>query len=41
LGSYLQTAASAGDTKSILLGVATMIAVIALLDLLVWRPVIA
>ena len=41
LGSYLQTAASAGDTKSILLGVATMIAVVVLLDLFVWRPVIA
>jgi len=41
LGSYLQTAASAGDTRSILWGVATMIAVIVLLDQLVWRPVIA
>jgi NitT/TauT family transport system permease protein len=41
LGSYLQTAASAGDTRSILLGVATMIAVIVLLDQFVWRPVIA
>jgi NitT/TauT family transport system permease protein len=41
LGSYLQTAASAGDTKSILWGVATMIAVIVLLDQFVWRPVIA
>jgi NitT/TauT family transport system permease protein len=41
LGSYLQTAASAGDTASILWGVATMIAVIVLLDQLVWRPVIA
>jgi NitT/TauT family transport system permease protein len=41
LGSYLQTAASAGDTTSILWGVATMIAVIVLLDQLVWRPVIA
>src|SRR6201987_2843224 len=41
LGSYLQTAASAGDTKSILWGVATMIAVIVLLDPFVWRPVIA
>src|SRR5579863_5475169 len=41
LGSYLQTAASAGDTKSILLGVATMIAVIVLLDQFLWRPVIA
>jgi len=41
LGSYLQTAASAGDTRSILWGIATMIAVIVLLDQFVWRPVIA
>jgi NitT/TauT family transport system permease protein len=41
LGSYLQTAASAGDTQSILWGVGTMIAVIVLLDQFVWRPVIA
>jgi NitT/TauT family transport system permease protein len=41
LGSYLQTAASAGDTTSILWGVATMVAVIVLLDQFVWRPVIA
>jgi len=41
LGSYLQTAASEGDTRSILWGVTTMIAVIVLLDQFVWRPVIA
>src|SRR3984957_728421 len=41
LGSYLQTAASAGDTASIMWGVATMVAVIVLLDQFVWRPVIA
>lgn len=41
LGSYLQTAASDGDTHAILLGVVTMISVIVLLDQLVWRPVIA
>ncbi len=41
LGSYLQTAASAGDTRSILWGVGVMIAVIVLLDQFVWRPVIA
>src|SRR6202140_1988679 len=41
LGSYLQTAASAGDTRSILLGGLMMIAVIVLLDQFVWRPVIA
>jgi NitT/TauT family transport system permease protein len=41
LGSYLQTAASAGDTRSILWGIGTMIAVIVLLDQFIWRPVIA
>jgi NitT/TauT family transport system permease protein len=41
LGSYLQTAASAGDTASMFWGVATMISVIVLLDQFVWRPVIA
>jgi NitT/TauT family transport system permease protein len=41
LGSYLQTAASAGDTASILWGISTMVLVIVLLDQFVWRPVIA
>ena len=41
LGSYLQTAANAGDTRAILWGVATMVAVIVLMDQIVWRPVIA
>ena len=41
LGSYLQTAASGGDTRSILWGVFTMILVIVLMDQIVWRPVIA
>ncbi|HVT61575.1 MAG TPA: ABC transporter permease subunit [Thermoanaerobaculia bacterium] len=41
LGSYLQTAASAGDTIAILWGLGAMIGVIVLLDQLVWRPVIA
>ncbi len=41
LGSYLQTAASAGDTASIFWGVATMVLVIVALDQFVWRPVIA
>ena len=41
LGSYLQTAASEGDTRSILWGLVTMIAIIILLDQLIWRPVIA
>jgi NitT/TauT family transport system permease protein len=41
LGSYLQTAASAGDTRAILYGLTTMVAVIVLTDQLVWRPVVA
>jgi NitT/TauT family transport system permease protein len=41
LGSYLQTAANAGDTKAICLGLATMVGVIILIDQVVWRPVIA
>ncbi len=40
LGSFLQTAASHGDTRAILWGVAAMIAVVVLLDQLVWRPII-
>jgi NitT/TauT family transport system permease protein len=41
LGSYLQTAANAGDTRAILWGLAVMVAVIVLIDQLVWRPIIA
>jgi len=41
LGSYLQTAASNGNTRAMLWGLATMVAVIVLMDLLIWRPVIA
>jgi NitT/TauT family transport system permease protein len=40
LGSYLQTAASHGDTRALLWGVAVMIAVIVVLDQLIWRPII-
>jgi NitT/TauT family transport system permease protein len=40
LGSYLQTAASNGDTRALLWGLAAMIAVIVLLDQFLWRPVI-
>jgi NitT/TauT family transport system permease protein len=36
----LQTAAGNGDTRAILWGLAAMIAVVVLLDQLVWRPVI-
>ena len=41
LGSYLQSAADNGDTRSILLGIFTMVSVIVLIDQLVWRPIIA
>ena len=41
LGSYLQTAANAGDTRAVLWGVFTMITVIVIIDQLVWRPLIA
>src|ERR1019366_4877310 len=41
LGSYLQTASNAGSTRSIVWGLIVMIAVIILIDQLVWRPIIA
>jgi NitT/TauT family transport system permease protein len=41
LGSYLQTAASSGNTRAIVWGVLAMIAVIVLMDQLIWRPIIA
>ncbi|MGB9510933.1 MAG: ABC transporter permease subunit [Candidatus Acidiferrum sp.] len=41
LGSFLQTAASAGNTRAMLWGLAMMVAVIVMMDQLIWRPVIA
>src|SRR5579864_8736620 len=41
LGSYIQTAAGAGDSKAILWGLGAMLAIIVLSDQLVLRPVIA
>jgi NitT/TauT family transport system permease protein len=41
LGSYLQTAANAGDLTAIAWGLAAMVGVIILMDQLIWRPVIA
>lgn len=41
LGSYLQSAASAGNSTAITWGVIAMIGVVVLLDQLVWRPAIA
>jgi NitT/TauT family transport system permease protein len=41
LGSYLQTAASAGNTRAIVWGLLVLVTVIVLTDQLVWRPIIA
>ncbi|MDW8327393.1 MAG: ABC transporter permease subunit [Anaerolineales bacterium] len=41
LGSYLQTAANAGDLTAILYGIAALVLVIVLLDQFVWRPLLA
>jgi len=41
LGSYLQTAANEGNLRAVILGVATLVLVIVLLDQFVWRPLIA
>src|ERR1700723_2500964 len=41
LGSYLQTAANAGNTRAIWWGMGVMIGIIVVIDQLVWRPVIA
>lgn len=41
LGAYLQAAAQAGDTRALLLGVATLVGLVVLLDQLVWRPLLA
>lgn len=41
LGSYLQTAASNGDTRALVYGLITMVLIIVLTDQLLWRPLIA
>lgn len=41
LGSYLQTAADAGDLHAVVLGVLTLIILIVALDQLLWRPLLA
>src|SRR5208282_4169677 len=41
LGSYLQTAANAGNTRAIWWGMGVVIGIIVVIDQLVWRPVIA
>lgn len=41
LGSYLQLAAIKGDIRALLVGLGVMIAIIVIIDQLVWRPLIA
>jgi NitT/TauT family transport system permease protein len=41
LGSYLQTAASHGDTTAMIYGLLTIVLIIVLMDQLLWRPLIA
>jgi NitT/TauT family transport system permease protein len=41
LGSYLQTAANAGNVPAVLAGLLTLILVIVLLDQFIWRPILA
>ena len=41
LGSYLQTAANAANTRAMIWGLVVMIGVIVAMDQLIWRPVIA
>ncbi len=41
LGSYLQVAASDGNTHAMIWGLVTMVAIIVATDQLIWRPVIA
>ena len=40
LGSYLQTAASAGNTRAMVYGLATIVVIIVATDQLLWRPII-
>jgi len=41
LGSYLKSAADAGDVGALLLGLLTLVAIIVVLDQLLWRPLVA
>ena len=41
LGSYLQTAANAGNIGALFLGLGTLILLIILLDFVLWRPLVA
>ncbi len=41
LGSYLELAADRGDTQALTLGLLTLVGLIVLLDLCLWRPLVA
>jgi NitT/TauT family transport system permease protein len=41
LGSYIQSAANAGDVKTLLMGIATVVLIVVATDQLLWRPLIA
>lgn len=41
IGSYIQTAANHGDMLHVLYGIGTMIFIIIILDILIWRPLVA
>jgi len=41
LGSYIHTAADRGDILHVFYGVGTMVVIIILLDILIWRPLVA
>ncbi len=40
IGSYIQTAANQGNIECVIYGLGTMIVLIIILDLFVWRPLI-
>ncbi len=41
IGSYIQTAANHGDMVHVIYGIGTMVFLIILLDILIWRPLVA
>lgn len=41
LGSYIHTAADKGDIRHVFYGLGTMVIIIILLDILIWRPLVA
>lgn len=41
IGSYIQTAANQGDMDHVVYGIATMILLIIIIDILIWRPLVA